>query len=321
MISTGYPVAFLGGLLALLSPCGAVLLPAFFAYSFSGSAARLLGRTAVFYAGLCCTLVPLGVAGSTVGRFFHGNRELVVAVGGWTVIALGTAQILGFGLALPARVSGRHLHRAGQWARSGSLFATLTLGAVYGLAGFCAGPILGAVLTVSAVGGDRWYGAALLAVYALGMACPLFLLAAVWDRFRPAARRGLRGRTLELAGGRLRLHSLQVVGGLVFVLVGVVFLLSDGTAGLPGPLSAEQGFRLEEWAVSVGSAVPGTALLYVLAGGSALTGMALAYRAWRQPPPPPTAQRAGTQRAGAQRAAADGEAAAGTTGSPPPPGG
>lgn len=57
----GYLAAFLGGLLALVSPCGALLLPAFFAYSID-SAARLLVRTGVFYAGLATTLVPLGAA-------------------------------------------------------------------------------------------------------------------------------------------------------------------------------------------------------------------------------------------------------------------
>ncbi len=59
MSDPGVLVAFLGGLLALLSPCSALLLPAFFAYSFT-SRTRLLGRTALFYAGLCLTLVPLG---------------------------------------------------------------------------------------------------------------------------------------------------------------------------------------------------------------------------------------------------------------------
>lgn len=55
MSDPGVLVAFLGGLLALLGPCSALLLPAFFAYSFT-SRTRLLGRTALFYAGLCLTL-------------------------------------------------------------------------------------------------------------------------------------------------------------------------------------------------------------------------------------------------------------------------
>ncbi len=57
MTGIGYLGAFLGGVLTLLSPCSALLLPAFFAYAFA-SPARLLGRTAVFYAGLAGVLAP-----------------------------------------------------------------------------------------------------------------------------------------------------------------------------------------------------------------------------------------------------------------------
>ncbi len=171
MSDPGFAVAFLGGLLALLSPCSALLLPAFFAYSFTGRT-RLLGRTVLFYAGLCLTMVPLGVAGSLAGRLFYGHRDLLVLVGGWLVIALGLVQALGLGF------GSRRMQQLAGARRSGSALSVAALGAVYGLAGFCAGPILGSVLTVAAMGGDPWRGGALLAVYALGMAVPMFVLAA-----------------------------------------------------------------------------------------------------------------------------------------------
>lgn len=66
MTHIGYLAALLGGLLALLSPCSALLLPAFFAYSID-STSRLLARTGIFYAGLASTLVPLGAAARTPG--------------------------------------------------------------------------------------------------------------------------------------------------------------------------------------------------------------------------------------------------------------
>jgi cytochrome c biogenesis protein CcdA len=53
-----------------------------------------------------------------------------------------------------------------------SLLATFSLGAVYGFAGFCSGPILGAILTVAATSGSALRGAGLLATYAAGMAAP-----------------------------------------------------------------------------------------------------------------------------------------------------
>lgn len=98
MTDIGYLAAFLGGALALLSPCSALLLPAFFAYSLS-TPGRLVARTGVFYLGLATTLVPLGAASTAASRLFNGHRELLIALGGWIVIAMGLAQILGLGFA------------------------------------------------------------------------------------------------------------------------------------------------------------------------------------------------------------------------------
>mgnify|MGYP003409320133 CR=1 FL=1 len=56
----GLVTAFLGGMLAILSPCGALLLPAFFA-STVGAGPRLLLHGSIFYLGLLLVLVPLGL--------------------------------------------------------------------------------------------------------------------------------------------------------------------------------------------------------------------------------------------------------------------
>lgn len=269
MSGIGFAAAFLGGLLALLSPCSALLLPAFFAYSFN-SPARLMSRTTIFYAGLCATLVPLGAAGSFASRLFYGNRDLLITIGGWTIIALGLMQALGLGF------GSRRMQQAAARIRPGSRLSVLALGAVYGLAGFCAGPILGGILTVAAVQGSFWYGAALLAVYALGMTLPLYLLALLWDRLRLAERRWLRGRPILL--GRLTLHSTSLLTGLMFILLGCIFLMFDGTSALPGLLSVEREFAAEEWVRRIGSAVSNTAVLWLLAATALLTAAALAYR-------------------------------------------
>ncbi|MGW2015966.1 cytochrome c biogenesis CcdA family protein [Streptomyces sp. NPDC001927] len=265
----GYLAAFLGGLLALLSPCSALLLPAFFAYSID-SKSRLLARTGIFYAGLATTLVPLGAAGSFAGRLFYGHRDLLVALGGWTIIALGVLQILGMGFASRriAEVSGR--------IRPTTAVSVYALGLVYGLAGFCAGPILGSVLTVAALSGSPAYGGLLLAVYALGMAVPLFLLALLWERYDLGRRRWLRGRTVRF--GRFELHTTSLLSGLFFVALGALFLAFDGTTALPGLLSVDDSFAVEERVASVGRSVPDWALLVAVV---AVVAVVLAVRGWR----------------------------------------
>ncbi|MEU8666531.1 cytochrome c biogenesis CcdA family protein [Streptomyces anulatus] len=256
MSEVGLAVAFVGGLLALLSPCSALLLPAFFAYSFT-SRTKLVARTGLFYLGLCTTLVPLGVAGSFASRLFYGHRDTLVSIGGWTVIALGVAQIAGLGF------GSRRIAQAAGARRSGSALSVFALGAVYGLAGFCAGPILGGILTVAALDGDPFHGGVLLAVYALGMAVPMFALALLWDRFDLGRKRWLRGRALQL--GPIRLHSTSVIGGLVFIALGVVFLVFDGTSALPSLISTDTEFALEDRLSGIGAVITDRLVLLVLA--------------------------------------------------------
>jgi cytochrome c biogenesis protein CcdA len=220
----GYLAAFLGGLLALLSPCSALLVPSFFAYAFS-SRGRLLANTGVFYLGLAATLVPLGAGSAAVTGLVNGHRQALVQIAGWVIIVLGAAQLFGGGFAFRPAVNLQQ-----RFLQRGGLVAVFGLGATYGLASFCSGPILGAVLTIAAVGGQALRGVALLAVYALGMAAPLFCLAALWQRFDLDHRRWLRGR--EFRVGRLRLHTTSTVSGLLFMVIGVLLLVFDGTATL-----------------------------------------------------------------------------------------
>ena len=256
MTDVGLPAAFAAGLLALLSPCSALLLPSFFAYAFA-SPRTLVLRTTAFYGGLLLTLVPLGTGASAASRLFYGHRPLLIAVAGWTVIALGLLQLLGKGFAMPfsARLQA---WAAARDAGAGSWVSTVVLGAVYGLAGFCSGPVLGAILTVAATASAPWLGGLLLAVYALGMAAPLLVLALLWERFDLARRPVLRGRTLTL--GRVRVHTTSLVSGLLFVGIGVVFLRYDGTAGLAPALGVPDLTDVEasaqEWVARTAGSVP-----------------------------------------------------------------
>ncbi|MGW0791526.1 cytochrome c biogenesis CcdA family protein [Streptomyces sp. NPDC002911] len=266
----GYFAALLGGLLALVSPCSALLLPAFFAYSVD-SASRLLARTGIFYAGLATTLVPLGAAGSYAGRLFYGHRDALVLGAGWLIIGLGLAQIVGLGFASRriAALSGR--------IRPTTVLSVYALGTVYGLAGFCAGPILGSVLTVAAVSGSPVYGGLLLAVYALGMAVPLFVLALLWERFDLGRRAWLRGRPLR--AGRFELHSTSLLSGLFFIGLGVLFLVYDGTTALPGLLDVDDSFAVEQWAQRLGERVPDALALGAVAAVGLLF---LGLQVWRR---------------------------------------
>lgn len=118
----------------------------------------------------------------------YGHQSTLTAIAGGLLIVLGAVQALGGGFTIPG------LNRITPRLGGDSPPAVLALGAVSGLTGFCAGPILGAVLTIAATSGAALDGGALLAVHAAGMTAPLFLLALLWDRYDLGRRRWLRGR-------------------------------------------------------------------------------------------------------------------------------
>ncbi len=228
-MEVGLVTAFLGGTLALLSPCGALLLPAFFA-STVGARSRLLGHGAVFYAGLLVVLVPLGVGAGALGALFVSQRETVIVAASVLLIVLGLAQIFGMGFDPGRLLPGVESVRNNAARRTG-LVKSFLLGMVGGIAGFCAGPILGAVLTLAAAQGDAVASGTLLALYGAGMVVPLIALAASWQRLGVRGQRALRGRGFTIKGRDF--HTTSVATGVLIVLVGVVFWATNGLLGVP----------------------------------------------------------------------------------------
>ncbi|ANE83499.1 thiol-disulfide oxidoreductase (plasmid) [Mycobacterium adipatum] len=276
MTQIGILGAFLGGVLALLSPCSALLLPSFFAYAFTdwGTTAA---RTAVFLLGLAAVLVPLGAGVGAVGAAITAYRAQTTLAAAVVIIAFGIVMILGKGFTI------RPAERAAGSLRINTPLSVFALGAVYGLAGFCSGPLLGAVLTVAVTGGDPLYGALLMAVYAFGMTTPLALLALLWDRLHLNEKSWLRGRPLHI--GPVHTHTTSLISGTLFIGIGVLFLATAGTANLGGILSAETQVALQG---RLGRVAAETNTLLALGLVAALVAIAvLIARIRRKPREPP----------------------------------
>jgi len=248
--------ALLGGLLSLLSPCSALLLPSFFAYAFDG-AGRLAARTAIFYAGLTAVLAPLGAGLGLIGALLTQHRPLITLISGIVLIGLGITTVLGGGFAF------KSAQRATNSLTGSGALSVFALGAVYGFAGFCSGPLLGSVLTIAVAGGHPLHGAGLMAVYALGMALPLFALAVAWERFDLHKRTWLRGRPIKL--GPLRTHTTSLIPGILFMGIGVLFLVTDGTANLTGVMGVDEQFDLQVALGGLAEAMPGPEILLIAA--------------------------------------------------------
>lgn len=269
------PVAFAGGTLALLSPCSALLIPAFFAYAFP-SRGQLMLRTAIFLAGLAVVLIPVGLGVGALGSLINERRAEVTLIAGVLLIAIGLYQLALGGFEVPgtAGLMGR--------VSGDSAIATFTLGAVYGIAGFCAGPILGGVLTIAATSGGALTGGALLFAYALGMAVPLFVLALLWERIGPWAR--TRVSAGEWRIGRWSRPRVTVISSLMFIALGILFIVFQGSNALTG---VYESFGASDLSAELETTVGGTirdngALATAGLALAIVTAALLGLRRWRR---------------------------------------
>ena len=248
-------------MLALLSPCGALLLPAFFA-STVATKMQLLVHGAVFYLGLALTLVPFGLGLGALGSLLVSERGLIIAVTAVVLVILGLAQIFGLGFDLSRMLPGATKLQESASARTG-LFRTLLLGAVGGVAGFCAGPILGAILTLAFGQSNLWNAGALLAVYGLGMVVPLVIIAALWQKMSARGRRALRGRTFTVLGREF--HSTSVITGTLIVAVGALFWFTNGLISLPTLIPTDVQVWMQERGTVLANPIVDMVAIIVLA--------------------------------------------------------
>jgi len=303
------PVAYLAGVLALLSPCSGAILPAFFAYGLDGKG-QLVRRTYVFYLGLALVFVPVSGASSLVNDLVLDHQDVVFAVGGAVLIAFGLVALLGVDLGRllaqvgiePSRVGQGRVHGAetedGKLYLLGAVFGFATssspgsampgrmgLGAVFGFAtsSFTA-PILGSLvaLTVS-TGLSALAGVGLFLVFGLGIVTPLFAMAVLFEDSH-AVRRVAGADPITLRVGRFerRFHPVHLVTGTVLILLGIVFIVFRGTLALT-ELYTRLGLTdtYDELNVALQSFAASTAGHLVAAASIALLAAGAAYLAWR----------------------------------------
>lgn len=253
-------IAFLGGVLTLCAPCSVMLLPAFFSYAFR-SPSQLIARCGIFWLGLMTPLVPLGIALSSVVALIREHASVITHVVAVLVICAGIITIAA--LDFP-KVRLRSPRPAPSGEKSTPI-AVYLLGITYGIAGVgCAGPILGAVLATSALGGSPVTGAISMIFYSAGMAFPLLLLALVWRKTAGRVQAIVRPKPLRFLGRETTWTN--VISGVVLIALGLLLLLVDLGNPLGGLISLGTLSGWEERIIATFGAIP----WWVLAAAGAL---------------------------------------------------
>lgn len=205
-------LAYLGGLLTIVSPCILPVLPFVFSRangSFMRSGLPLLAGMALTFAATG-SLATLG--GSWVAEADQYGRWL-----GLALAALFSLTLLWPGLSVvltrPLVAAGARLSGSAGTGGSHGVAASVVLGVATGLLWApCAGPILGLILTGAAFQADRASSVGLLLAYAAGAATSMAAALVIGGRVLTAMRRALG------AGERLR----QVMGCVMLTGVAVI---------------------------------------------------------------------------------------------------
>ncbi|MBI1964609.1 MAG: cytochrome c biogenesis protein CcdA, partial [Betaproteobacteria bacterium] len=226
--TVGLAAAFAAGLVSFLSPCVLPLVPAYVSY-VAGQPSHALqegadsrGRigaamlSAFFVLGFSTVFVALGASATAVGHLLLQYRYEANIIGGAIVIVFGLLMIgMSRGMPWLQRDFRFHPRLAG-----GHPAAAYVLGLAFGFGWTpCIGPVLGAILTVSAVQTSVSGGVALLSFYAAGLGVP-FLLSALFTRELAGRLKGLR-----------RFGTvLQIAAGLILVLMGIAMITGQLSA-------------------------------------------------------------------------------------------
>jgi cytochrome c-type biogenesis protein len=214
----GILTAVAAGAISFLSPCVLPLVPGY--VSFIAGTSRTMSPqprlTALwpalwFVLGFSTVFVALGASATVFSRLLRMYSQEAAIGGGLLVIVFGLVTM---GVVRVPWLQ-RDLRYHGRVASQGAMGAYL-LGLAFAFGWTpCIGPILGAILTVSAVSTTALDGILLLALYSLGLGLP-FLAAAVFTGSMMQAMGGMRraGRILQIgAGAVMVLMGLAMVTG------------------------------------------------------------------------------------------------------------
>lgn len=217
---------FLAGLLSFFSPCILPLLPVFIAQLGGvtpGSDAKavklgrvqihphLIGNTLFFILGISFVFVLLGFGAGAIGNVINTSWFIIIC--GAIVVVFGIFQTGVFNLLFMQREKRLSISTHGKKGFTSAFVLGFTFS--FGWSP-CIGPILAAVLSLSASEGSSLQGGGYMLIYALGLAIPFLILSFFSD----------------LLVGRLRalnkhLPKLKVISGILLIVMGVLLMTNN----------------------------------------------------------------------------------------------
>ena len=219
-MTTTLPIAFFAGLISFLSPCVLPLIPGYISYISGTSLDKIkekeknliIFKTIFFTLGFSFVFIILGSTASFIGRFFLINSDILRIVAG-VIIILFSLQIIGF-------INFSLLNKDIRFFTnkySNNLTFPFIVGAAFGFGWTpCIGPILGSIITLSALEENIGKGILLLSFYSLGLAIPFVISGILIDKF-----------LLFSKSFKKYMSIITKVGGTILLITGIAILTNQ----------------------------------------------------------------------------------------------
>lgn len=210
------PIAFLAGMLSVVTPCVLPLVPGYLSAISAveagrlgqpGAARRIALASLPFFAGFTVVFVVLGAGAAALAEVIPERSQTRVA--GFVLVVFGLAFI-GL-LPLPKRLVAPGLLETARTRGSSALLG----GAFAVCAAPCIGAVLAGILVLAGDAGTVLRGAVLLAVYSVGIASAFLLVGIAFARAM-AAFRWLRDRYV----------AIQATSGVFLVALGLLLFFN-----------------------------------------------------------------------------------------------
>lgn len=206
------------GLLSFFSPCIVPLLPVYISLFSSGGPLegedasrrrlRVFLKSVLFVAGISVCFILLGFGAGVLGSVIGSKTFMTVA--GLIVIILGLHQTGLIHIKWLYREKKVDLERS----KRGDYFGSFLLGLTFSFGWTpCIGPVLGAILGLSAASSQPLYGGFLMAVYSLGFLVPFLVLSLFSDLLLSKVKKINR-----------HLDKIKIAGGIIIILMGILLM-------------------------------------------------------------------------------------------------
>ncbi|MBI4811403.1 MAG: cytochrome c biogenesis protein CcdA [Ignavibacteriales bacterium] len=214
--------AFIFGVLSFISPCVLPIVPGYLSF-ISGVSfeemqntdnrtqirKRILLNALLFVLGFSIVFIALGASATAIGQFLHQQINIISKIAGVIIIIFGLHMIGVF--KIPFLNYEKRFHTEGKKL---SLFGAFIVGLAFAFGWTpCIGPILAAILAIASQQETVMQGVILLSFYSLGLGIPFLLTGLSLTIFFNVFNKFKR-----------HLHKVEVVGGILLVIVGVLIM-------------------------------------------------------------------------------------------------